>query len=93
MAKRLTWRQEAAVIIAEATESLSDDIDLKERKRVVAAAKPRWAEATSWGEKAWQAARRDYLVRFGYKPMTKARKERDAAVCDPLPLFNGGADG
>ena len=93
MADRTTWRQDAAAIIAEATKELSPDATLQERKRVVAAAKPHWAWVTSWGEKSWLAARRDYLVRYGYVPMTKARKQRDEAVCDPLPLFEGGADG
>ncbi|WP_312531367.1 hypothetical protein [Paracoccus sp. (in: a-proteobacteria)] len=40
----------------------------------------------SWPKKAWQAARRDYLVRYGYQPRTKAAREASAAG---MPLFEG----
>jgi hypothetical protein len=93
MGGRTTWRQDAAAIIAEVTKDLPHSATLQERKRTVRAARPTWASSTSWGGKAWQSARRDYLLRFGYVPMTKKQKERDAGVCSPLPLFGdeGGA--
>ncbi len=78
----MTWRQEAAAIIAQATRNLPADAPLHERKRVVDAAKPGWC--MSWPQKAWQAARRDYLVPFGYQPKTKKAKQQAAAG---MPLF------
>ena len=79
----MTWRQEAAAIIAEATRHLPPDTPLAERMRVVDSARPHWG-GCSWPRKAWQAARRDYLVPFGYRPRTKKQKDREAAA---LPLF------
>lgn len=79
----MTWREEAAAIIAEVTRDLPVHTPLKERMKVVDAARPHWG-GCSWPRKAWQAARRDYLVRFGYQPRTKAAKEREVAA---LPLF------
>lgn len=82
--RSMTWREEAAAIIAEATRGLPADMPLNERMKVVDAARPHWG-GCSWPRKAWQAARRDYLVRFGYRPRTKkAKAQRDAA----LPLFD-----
>ena len=83
----MTWREEAAAIIADAVKGLPDDTPLSERKRVVDAACPSWRRMMSWPQKAWQAARRDYLVRYGYRPRTK--RARQAAV-DGLPLFERG---
>lgn len=85
----MTWRQEAASIIAAAVKDLTEDTTLHERKRVVDAARPGWVYM-SWPKKAWQAARRDYLVRYGYRPRTKKQSERARAVVEDLPLFNGG---
>ncbi|QEW26693.1 hypothetical protein [Roseovarius indicus] len=79
----MTWREEAAKIIADATRDLPEDTPLKERMKVVDAARPHWG-GCSWPRKAWQAARRDYLVRYGYQPRTKKAKEREAAA---MPLF------
>lgn len=79
----MTWREEAAKIIADATRDLTEDTPLKERMKVVDAARPHWG-GCSWPRKAWQAARRDYLVRYGYQPRTKKAKEREAAA---MPLF------
>lgn len=83
----MTWREEAAAIIADAVRDLSADAPLCERKRLVDAARPHWG-GCSWPRKAWQAARRDYLVKYGYLPRTKARAERDKAAITELPLFN-----
>ncbi|ARC90361.1 MULTISPECIES: hypothetical protein [Rhodovulum] len=74
-----------AIIIAKATEDLPADMPLKDRKAAVNRARPHWASITSHAEKSWQAARRDYLVRFGYVPMTKAAREAEKAG---LPLFD-----
>lgn len=80
-----TWRQEAAHIIAQAVKGLPDDAPLHERQRVVDAARPRGWMHMSWPKKAWQAARRDYLVRYGYRPRTKAAREAESAG---MPLFD-----
>lgn len=86
----MTWRSEFAELIQEATKDLPDDMPLDERMKVVAAARPTsGCMSASWPQKAWQAARRDYLIRYGYKPRTKKQKERDQAVAAPLPLFGG----
>lgn len=82
----MTWREEAAEIIARAARDIPDDAPLNERKRVVDAARPHWG-GCSWPRKAWQAARRDYLVRFGYEPKTKARATQKAQAIGDLPLF------
>ncbi|MCA0944064.1 hypothetical protein LCM08_03990 [Salipiger pacificus] len=81
----MTWREDAAEIIAEATRDLPKNMPLAERTKIVDAARPFWG-GCSWPRKAWQAARRDYLVKFGYRPRTKAQAEREAAA---LPLFDG----
>nr|WP_111299384.1 hypothetical protein [Paracoccus saliphilus] len=82
----MTWREEAAAIIAHAVRDLPDDAPLYDRQRTVDAARPHWG-GCSWPRKAWQAARRDYLVRYGYRPRTKATAERAKAVTNDLPLF------
>jgi len=79
----MTWKQRAAAIIAEATRDLPTDMPLKERKKVVDAARPGWG-GCSWPRKAWQAARREHLVPFGYQPRTKKARAARAAG---LPLF------
>lgn len=79
----MTWRDQAAEIIREATRDLPADTPLKERIKVVDAARPHWG-GCSWPRKAWQQVRREYLVLYGYKPRTKRRQEREAAA---LPLF------
>ena len=83
----MTWRQQAAEVIYQATKHLPDDIPLSERQKVVDDARPGWVYM-SWPRKAWQAARRDYLMRYGYKPRTKAQAERDRQVVTELPLFS-----
>lgn len=82
-----TWRAEAARIIAEAVVDLPPDVTLAGRIAVVDAACPSSWRRMSWPQKAWQAARRDYLVRFGYRPRTKSQKAREAAALSELPLF------
>ncbi len=72
------------MIIANATRDLPDGTTLKERMAAVDAARPYWFSTASWPKKAWQAARRDYLVRFGYVPRTKKPEVNEAP---PLPLF------
>ena len=89
-----TWREEAAQIIAEATADLPSDTALASRMAAVDAACPSSWRMMSWPQKAWQAARRDYLVRFGYRPRTKKQKAREAAALSELPLFeNKGMTG
>lgn len=83
----MTWRQEAASIIDDAVKGLPEDTPLVERKRVVDAACPSSWRMMSWPQKAWQAARRDYLVRYGYRPRTKRALQ---AAVDGLPLFDRG---
>lgn len=83
----MTWKQEAAAIIEEATRDLPDDAPLAIRKAAINSACPTSWRNMSWPKKAWQAARRDYLVRFGYIPRTKRQKERETAAISDLPLF------
>lgn len=84
----MTWRAAWAAEIREATKDLPDDLPLPERIEIVDAVKNNssGAYSTSWGKKSWQAARRDYLCRFGYMPKTKSKtKCRETAK---LPLFD-----
>ncbi len=80
----MDWREDWAADIYEATKDLPDDLSLAERIKVVDKVKCQSPDAysTSWGKKSWQAARRDYLCRFGYQPKTKAKSGGAA-----LPLF------
>ncbi|UMA66189.1 hypothetical protein LVO79_07020 [Roseivivax marinus] len=80
-----TCRQEAAEIIAAATRDLPDDLPKKERKKVVDAACPAAWRTMNWPQKAWQAARRDYLVRHGYIPKTKPKESGPPGA---MPLFD-----
>lgn len=50
----MTWRQQAAEIIAEATRALPDDTPLPYRIDTVDAARPHWG-GCSWPRKAWRA--------------------------------------
>lgn len=83
---RLSERQRYSAMIAEATKDLPGDLPLKDRKAAVAKARPYSSRTTAHSEKSWQAARRDYLVRFGYQPLTKRAKESRE---EGLPLFDG----
>ena len=83
----MTWREQAAEIIREGTKDFPDDIPLKERTAAVAKLCPTSWRTVSWPQKAWQSARRDYLVPFGYQARTKAAVERRNAVISELPLF------
>ena len=85
MSNAMTWRQRAAAIIAAATSHLPADTTLAERQKIVASACPPEWRYVSWPQKAWQAARRDYLVRYGYQPRTKRAKDAGSS----LPLFDG----
>lgn len=82
---RITERQRLYEIIEAATADLPRDMPLNERKSYVARACPHWARHTSNATRAWQAARRDYLVKFGYQPMTKKAKQSRA---NGIPLFD-----
>lgn len=81
----MTWREDAMQIIHEGTKDLPDDMPLKERSAVVRDLFPHWWRGMSWPQKAWQAARRDYLVRFGYVPKTKSKVPPEQ---EALPLFD-----
>ena len=83
-----TWREEAAQIIADAARGLPPNASLSDRMAVIDAACPSSWRMMSWPQKAWQAARRDYLVRYGYRPRTKKQKQREMAVFSDLPLFD-----
>lgn len=83
----MTWKQEAALIIEEATRDLPASASLSERKAAIASACPPSWRHMSWPQKAWQAARRDHLVRYGYIPRTRKQKERETAALSDLPLF------
>lgn len=84
----MTWRQKYAQIIADAMSGTPVDMPLADRIKAVDAARPKdGAMSCSWPQKAWQAARRDYLVPFGYVPRTKKQKQKQAAAMGLLPLF------
>jgi len=62
-----TWRERFAIIIQEIHNTLPEDATLDDRVKALRENKPHMViGGTSWGEKAWQAARRDYLNRYGY---------------------------
>ena len=82
----MTWREQAEKIIYDGTRDLPDDMPLKERIRVVKSLCPWWWRQMSWPQKAWQAARRDYLIKYGYQPRTKPR--RKCQNTGPMPLFD-----
>ena len=82
----MTWREEAMQIIHDGTKDIPDDCTLKERIEVVRGLCPSSWRYMSWPQKAWQAARRDYLVRHGYVPKTKVKALKGQS---DLPLFEG----
>lgn len=85
----MTWRAGFAETIRKATKDLPADFPLTDRIKVVDAARPQQGfMSASWPQKAWQAARRDYLVPFGYEPRTKRARQLREAVIEPLPLFS-----
>ena len=85
----MTWRSAFAETIRRGTADLPRDLPLKNRIAHVDALRPKAGfMSASWPQKAWQAARRDYLVPFGYEPRTKKEAERKAAAIEELPLFN-----
>ena len=88
----MTWRSDFAEIIADETRDLPNDMPLDERIRFIDGVRTKALSCRdcSWGRKAWQAARRDYLIPFGYDPKTKKAKARRESVVADLPLFEGG---
>lgn len=67
----MSWRDEYLAIIRRATDDLTTDLPLAERIKAVDAARPDNVSRTSHGRRSWQAARREYLVPFGYVPRGK----------------------
>lgn len=63
----MTWKDQYACIIWEGVKDLPDGMPLKDRIKVVDKLRPAHVSATSHGQKSWQAARREYLQRFGYE--------------------------
>ena len=82
----MTWKQQAALVIERAVRDLPAEASLDDRRKRVDAARPYWC-SEGWPRKAWQAARRDHLVRYGYRPRTKKQRDLEAAALAPLPLF------
>ena len=64
---RMTWEEQATVIIAAIDATLLPDASIKERKRALLAGKPYEYRVTSWGSKTWGRAQRKYLAKFGPK--------------------------
>jgi hypothetical protein len=64
------WYGTAKRIIAELDASLPKDLGLHERHQACIRAKPFEFASTSWGQKTWARAQREYLVRYGYQPRT-----------------------
>ena len=80
----MTWREGWAAEIQKVHETLPEDATLEDRIRAIKHLAPsKWDP--SWAKKSWQAARRDYLVRYGYVPKTK--KVQQARAAD-MPLFD-----
>lgn len=79
----MTWRERWAAKIQEVHETLPDDATLEDRINAIKHLAPHKYDA-SWAKKSWQAARRDYLVRYGHVPKTKKVQQARAAG---LPLF------
>lgn len=82
----MTWRERWAAKIAKIDAELPDHATLEERKNAIKHLTPSKYDP-SWAKKSWQAARRDYLMRFGYVPRTKKQKEKERLTALPLPLF------
>jgi hypothetical protein len=77
-----SWKDGYARDIMKATADLPRDTPLQERIKVVDRVGA--GVRGSWPRKAWQAARREYLVKFGYVPRTKAARDQ---VENGLPIF------
>lgn len=67
----MTWLEEARAIIRKVHETLPSDADLATRRKACLAAKPHWFSATSWGNKVWPKAQREYLEQYGLPPLKK----------------------
>lgn len=81
----MTKREDAGAIVGELNRDLPNDKPLTKRTKIIPSAQPLWG-GRSWSRIVWRATLRDYLVKFGYRPRTKAQAEREAAA---LPLFEG----
>lgn len=79
----MTWREMWAARIFEIHKDLPDDASLDDRIEAIKPLTPSKFDA-SWARKSWQAARRDYLVKYGYRPKTKKRAPTDQTA---LPLL------
>ena len=69
-----SWKSEFASAIQKATADLPIDTPLRDRIKIVDRVGA--GVRGSWPRKAWQAARRDYLVKYGYVPRTKTAKDQ-----------------
>jgi len=83
-----TWRERAHEIIREVTKDLPEKTTLKQRKKILKDARPTWGFC-SWPQKAWQKARREYLVQYGYIPKTKPKGKNCPGPGGLLDLMNG----
>lgn len=77
-----SWKDGYARDIQKATADLPRDTSLQDRINIVDRVGA--GVRGSWPRKAWQAARREYLVKFGYVPRTKAARDQ---VKNGLPIF------
>jgi hypothetical protein len=68
------WYGKAKAIIATIHETLPADADLATRHQACLRGKPWEYATTSWGQKTWARAQREYLVKYGYVPKTAAGK-------------------
>ena len=83
----MTWKDRAAAIIAAGTKDFPAKMPLPDRIKAVGLLCPNDWRTVSLPQKAWQSARRDYLIPFGYQARTKAAVDRRNAVIAELPLF------
>lgn len=61
----MTWREMWAEKIYEVHKTLPDDATLEDRIAAIKHLTPSQYDP-SWAKKSWQAARRDYLKKYGY---------------------------
>lgn len=76
-----TWSDRAREMIHSVTKDLATETTLKDRSRIIRDACPSSWRQCSWPQKAWQKARREYLVKFGYIPKTKPKKRKGGTDC------------
>lgn len=71
----MTWSDGAWFTIDRVHQSLPEDATLEQRVKALKDAAWGFHGGTSWGQKVWQRARREYLAKYGYRPKTGKQAE------------------